>query len=157
MKNCGIKGADSDRMKVCGNPPVRLTLSRTESEELNLVLGRSFLRQRQNRRNAHRQMIPADVVHLGLLNQRPHMRLLQMVQLVLVCGRKMRDHASVVARNDHTAFARRMGLVHAVLGMHPGLSACFLENVGVFIFANAADVDHGVWGQHVLFEVSNRN
>lgn len=116
----------------------------------DLVLGGSLLGERQNGRNAHRQMIPTNIVYLSLLDQGPDVGLLQMLDLVLIRGSEMCAHAAVVAGDDDTALARGLGLVDAVFGMHTGLLARLLENVGVLVATNAADVQHGVVGEDVL-------
>ena len=123
----------------------------------DLVLRGSLLGERQYSRNANRQMVTTDIVNLSLLDQRPDLGLLQVLNLVLIRGSQMRAHAAVVTGDDDTALARGLGLIYTVLGMHTGLLACLLENVGVLVATNAADVEHRVFGEDVLSNVLGIN
>ena len=116
----------------------------------DLILRRRLLRQRHHGRHAHRQMISADIVHLRLLHHLPHLRLLQVLELVLVRSRQMRAHAAVMARDDDATATRRLCVVDAVFGAETGVLACGGQDVGVFVAPDAADVEDGVGGEDVL-------
>lgn len=95
-------------------------------------------------------MVAPDVVDLGLLDQRPDVRLLQVLDLVLVCGSKVSDHAAVVAGDDDTALASGLDIVDTVFSVDTSLVAGVLENVGILVATNAADVEDRVVREHVL-------
>ncbi len=103
-----------------------------------LVLLSRLLGQRHNRRNAHRQMVSAHVVDARLLDQRPDVRLLEMLKLVVVGGGQVRAHAALVAGDDDATAARRVLLVDAVLDAQPRLLGCIAEDVGILVAADAA-------------------
>ncbi len=84
-------------------------------------------------------MVPADVVHLGLLDEFPDLGRLQVGEFVLVCSVKGGDHAAVVAGDDYTAAAGGVGGVYEVFGAESGGGAGGAENFGVFILADAAN------------------
>ena len=84
-------------------------------------------------------MIPADVIDLGLFDELPDLRALQMAELVLIGGLEGRDHAAVVAGDDYTAAAGGVGGVYEVFGAESGGGAGGAENFGVFILADAAN------------------
>lgn len=95
-------------------------------------------------------METTDVVELGLLNERPDVRLLQVLDLVLVGGSKVGAHAAVVAGDDDTALAGGLGIVDTVLGVDTGLLASLLQDLGVLVTANTSDVADGAGGKSVL-------
>lgn len=95
-------------------------------------------------------MESTDIVDLGLLDQGPDVRLLQVVKLVLVSGSKMRDQATVVAGNDRTALSSGLGVVNAVFSVDTSLLAGISEGVGVLVTANTANVEDGVLRKDVL-------
>lgn len=95
-------------------------------------------------------MVTADVVDFGVLNQAPDFGLLQVVQAVVVCGAQIRAHAPVVARDDHTAPARRLRGLDAVLDAQAGLLDSILEDGGILVVADAAQVHDAVVRQQVL-------
>lgn len=65
-------------------------------------------------------MVTANVVDLGLLDERPNLGLLKMVKLVFIGGSKVGDHAAVVAGDDNTAFSSRLSLINTVFGVDAG-------------------------------------
>lgn len=95
-------------------------------------------------------MIPAHIIRPGLLHHGPDLRLLQVLELILVRGRQMGAHAAVMARDDDPTATRGLGVVDAVFGAEAGVAAGGGEDVCVFVAADAADVEDGVWGEHVL-------
>ena len=95
-------------------------------------------------------METTNVVELGLLNERPDVRLLQVVDLVLVSRSKVGTHAAVVASDDDTALASGLGIIDAVFGVDAGLSAGLLQDFSFLVTADAADVEDRVVGEDVL-------
>lgn len=95
-------------------------------------------------------MVSTDIVDLSLLNKSPDMRLLEVVKFVFVGSSKVSDHAAVVAGDDNTTFSSGLNIVHTVLSVDTGLFAGFCEDVGVLVFADAANVGDGVFGEDVL-------
>lgn len=83
------------------------------------------------------------------------MGLLKVVKLVFVGSSKVGDHATVVASNDNTTFSGGLDLIDTVFGVDTGLFAGLCEDVGVLVFADAADVDDGVFGEDVLLKMKS--
>lgn len=121
-----------------------------------LVLSSSFLSKSQDSRNGDSQVVSTNVVDLSLLDQRPDLRLLQVLGLVLVSGSKVSAHAAVVAGDDDTALAGRLDIVDTVFGVDTSLGASVLEEIGVLVLSNAANVDDRVVRKNVLDNVRNR-
>lgn len=120
-----------------------------------LVLSSSLLSKSQDSRNGDSQVVSTNVVDLSLLNQRPDLRLLQVLGLVFVSGSKVSAHAAVVAGDDDTALAGGLDVVDTVFGVDTSLGASVLEEIGVFVLSNAANVDDRVVGENVLDNVRN--
>lgn len=76
-----------------------------------------------------------------------------MLELILIRGRQMRAHAAVVACDDDAAAAGGLGVIDAIGGAQAGGAAGRGEDVGVFVTADAADVEDGVGGEDVLRSV----
>lgn len=115
-----------------------------------LVLGSCLFSKGQDSRHTDSQMESTDIVDLGLLNQGPDVRLLQVVKLVLVGRSKVGDQATVVASDDRTALSSRLGVVDTVFSVDTSLLAGVSEDVGVLVAANTADVKDGVLRKDVL-------
>lgn len=122
--------------------------------EVYLVVCSSFLSKSQDSRHRDSQVVSTDIVDLSLLNESPDMGLLEVVKLVFVGSSKVGDHATVVAGDDDTAFSSGLDLVDTVFSVDTGLFAGFRENVGVLVFADAANVGDGIFGEDVLLTVS---
>lgn len=60
-------------------------------------------------------MVSAHVVDARLFDELPHVRLLQVLELVVVRGRQVGAHAPVVARDDDAASAGWVLVIDAVL------------------------------------------
>lgn len=95
-------------------------------------------------------MVAANVVDISILNQAPDLGLLQVVQIIVVGGAQICAHTPVVTRDDHTAPTGRLRGLDAVLDAQAGLLDSILEDGGVLVFANAAQVHDAVVGQQVL-------
>jgi hypothetical protein len=100
-------------------------------------------------------VVSTDIVDLSLLDKSPDVGLLKVVKLVFVGSSKVGDHATVVAGNDNTTFSSGLDLVDTVFSVDTGLFAGFCEDVGVFIFANAANVGDRVLGEDVLLKIKS--
>ena len=96
-------------------------------------------------------MVPADKVHLGLLDQFPDVRGFQVGYFIFVSGREVRDHASVVARDYHPAAAGWSAGVDEVFGTEASSGTGGAEGIGVGVGAYAADVEDGGGREDVLF------
>ena len=86
-------------------------------------------------------MVAADVEDAGGLDEGPDRFGLQVRDFVFVGGGQVRAHAAVGARDDDAAPARWVGRVDQVLGAHAGFGVLRAQKVGVFVGADAADVD----------------
>jgi hypothetical protein len=115
-----------------------------------LVLCRGLLAKSDDSGHADSQVVSTDVVDLGLLNQRPDLGLLEVLNLVLVGSSKVGAHAAVVASDNNTTLTGRLRLINTVLGVDTGLLASLLEDVTVLVLANAANVDNGLLRKQVL-------
>ena len=99
-------------------------------------------------------MVASDVVHARRADERPDLRRRQVRQLVLVCGRQVRDQAAVVARNDDAAAAGWQRGIDQVFDVQAGGLACVVECVGSGVGADAADEEDGRGWQDVLADRS---
>jgi hypothetical protein len=115
-----------------------------------LVLRSSLFTKGLDSRHTDSKVVAANVVDLSLLNKRPDVRLLEMLNLVFVGRSKVSAHAAVVASDDHTALASGLSIIHTVLSVHTGLGAGFLEDIGILVTADTTNVDNGVVGEDVL-------
>lgn len=95
-------------------------------------------------------MVATNVEYLSVLNQAPDLGLFQVVQAVVVGGSQVGAHAAVVAGDDDAAAARGLRGLDAVLDAQAGLLARVLEDGGVLVVADAAQVHDAVGRQHVL-------
>lgn len=95
-------------------------------------------------------MVTADIVDLGALDETPDLGLLQVVQAVVVSGAQVGAETPVVAGDDDAAAAGGLGGLDTVLDAEAGLLDGVLEDGGVLVVADAAEVDDAVVGQDVL-------
>ena len=95
-------------------------------------------------------MIATDIVDLGVLDEGPDVRALQVLQVVVVGGAQLGAHAAVMAGDDHAATARGDLGVDTVLDAQTGLLAGVTQDSSILVFANAAEVDNAVLRQQVL-------
>ena len=86
-------------------------------------------------------MVATDVVELRVLNEGPDLGALEVLDLVLVRGGEVRAHAPVVAGDDHAAAAGGLGGVDAVFGAEARGGAGIAKDGGIFVGANATDVE----------------
>ena len=115
-----------------------------------LVLGSGLLAESLDGRDTDSQVVTTDVVELSLLDERPDVGRLQVLNLVLVGGSEVSAHAAVVASDDNTALAGGLSLINTVLSVDTSLLAGLLEDVTELVLADAADVDNGLLREHVL-------
>lgn len=95
-------------------------------------------------------MVTADIVDVGTLNKAPDLGLLQVVEVVVVRGAQVGAETPVVAGDDDTAAAGGLGGLDAVLDAEAGLLDGVLEDGGVLVVADAAEVDDAVVREDVL-------
>lgn len=96
------------------------------------------------------EVVTADIVDLGALDEAPDLGLLQVVQVVVVRGAQVGAETPVVAGDDDTAAAGGLRGLDAVLDAETGLLDGVLEDGGVLVVADAAEVDDAVVRQDVL-------
>jgi hypothetical protein len=116
----------------------------------HLVLSSGLLTKSDDGGHTDSQMVATDIVELCLLNQRPDLRLLQVLDLVLVGSSEVGAHAAVVASDDNTALSGGLSLIDTVLSVDTSLLTGLLEDVTELVLADAADVDNGLLREHVL-------
>lgn len=86
-------------------------------------------------------MVSTHVVDLGLLDERPDLRLLQMLDLVTVrCGKIGAETAVLTCDND-TAAAGRLLFIDAVFDADAFLRGGGLEDLGVLVLADGSNID----------------
>lgn len=95
-------------------------------------------------------MVTTNIVDLGALDKAPDLGLLQVVQAVVVGGAQVGAETPVVAGDDDAAAAGGLGGLDAVLDAEAGLLDGVLEDGGVLVVTDAAEVDDAVVGQDVL-------
>ena len=116
----------------------------------HLILPRGLLRQRQSSWHTHRQMISTHKVHRAPPHHLPILRALQMLDLVMIRRRQIRAQTAIVARNHHTAASRGMLRVVQIPRREAGLLVALVEDLGILVFADGAEEDDAIVGQHVL-------
>jgi hypothetical protein len=116
----------------------------------HLVLSSGFLTKSDDGGHTDSQVVATDIVELGLLNQRPDLGLLQVLDLILIGSSEVGAHTAVVASDDNTALTGGLSLINTVLSVDTSLLAGLLEDVTELVLADAADVDNGLLREHVL-------
>lgn len=96
------------------------------------------------------EVVTTDVVDVCALDEAPDLGLLQVVEAVVVGGAQVGAETPVVAGDDDAAAAGGLGGLDAVLDAEAGLLDGVLEDGGVLVVADAAQVDDAVVGQDVL-------
>lgn len=95
-------------------------------------------------------MEATDVVDLGVLNQAPDLRLLQVIEVVVVGGTQVGAEGSVVAGDDGAAAASLLLGVDAILDSQASGLDGIVEDGGILVVTGTADVDDAVRGEDVL-------
>ena len=98
-------------------------------------------------------MIATNVEELGVLDQLPDLGLLQVLNLVLVGGGKVGAQGAVVAGDDNTAATSGGLLIITVGSLDTGMGTDVLKLLAVLVAANAANVDGGIGGEDVLYQL----
>lgn len=96
-------------------------------------------------------MVAADEIERGLLDKRPDIGRLEVLDFVLVGGGQMRAHAAIVACDDDAAAAGGGVRVHAVFHAKAGGLACGPKDGGIFVGTDAADVEDALGWEDVLY------
>jgi hypothetical protein len=73
-----------------------------------------------------------------------------MVDFVFVGSSQVGNQASVMASDYNSASTGRLDIIHMVFCMKPFLLTGLLENIGILIAANAADIKNRVGRKHIL-------
>ena len=96
------------------------------------------------------EVVAANIVGLGVLDERPDIRALQVLQVIVVGSAQLGAHAAVVASDDDGATAGGLLGVDAILDAQTGLPDGFVEDTGILVVAGTAQVDNAVFGEYVL-------
>ena len=121
-----------------------------EGDDEGLVVLGGLLGNGLDGLGADGEVVTADVDGLGLLNQAPDLRLLQVVNLVVVGSSEVGAHAAVVSSDDDTATSGWVLSIDAVLNTETGLLVGLLESSGVLVVTDTANVDNRLLGEDVL-------
>lgn len=97
-----------------------------------------------------REVVATNVVHLGILNEAPDLRLLQVVEVVVVRSTKISTQTSVVAGNDNAAAAGLLLRVDTVLDAEASGRDGVVHDGRVLVITSTTKVDDAVGGQDVL-------
>lgn len=95
-------------------------------------------------------MVATNVVHLGILNEAPDLRLLQVVEVVVVRSTEISTQTSVVAGNDNAAAAGLLLRVDTVLDAEASGRDSVVHDGRVLVITSTTEVDDAVGGQDVL-------
>jgi hypothetical protein len=101
-------------------------------------------------KNLTGEVVTADVVDLGALDEAPDLWLLQVIQVVVVGGAQVGAETPVVAGDDDPAAAGGLRGLDTVLDAEAGLLDGILEDGGVLVIADTAEVHDAVVGENVL-------
>lgn len=96
------------------------------------------------------EVVATNVVKLGVLNQAPDLRLLQMVEVVVVGSTKIRAQAAVVAGDDNTAAASLLSGFGAVFDTKASGLDSIVQDGRVLVVASTTQVDDAVGGKDIL-------
>ena len=121
-----------------------------EGQDEGLVVGSGLLGELHDGRGADGEVVAADVVGLGVLDEAPDLRLLQMLEVVVVGGAKVGAETPVVTGDDNAATTGLFLGIDAVLDAETGGLNGIVKNGRVLVVAGAADVDDAVRGEDVL-------
>jgi hypothetical protein len=91
-----------------------------------------------------------NVVDLGVLNELPDLRLLQVVKVVVVGSTEISAQASVVTSDDGTAAASLLLRVDSVLNTETSSLDSIVEDGRVLVVAGTTNIDNTVGREDVL-------
>lgn len=100
------------------------------------------------------EVVATDVVDLGVLNEAPDLRLLQVVDIVVVGSAEVRAERAVVASDDDTTATSLVLSADAVLDPQARGLDGIVENGRVLVVAGTPEVHDAVRGEHVLRSAS---
>lgn len=95
-------------------------------------------------------METTNVVDLGVLNELPDLRLLQVINIIMVGSTKVGAETSVVAGDDGTTSAGLLLGVDSVLDSEASLLDSIVENGRVLVVTGTTKVDNAVGRKDVL-------
>lgn len=121
-----------------------------EREDEGLVAAGSLLSELHDGGRADGEVVAADIVDLGVLDKRPNLGLLQVLEVVVVGGTELSAHGAVVASDDNTATAGADLGVDTVLDAEASLLDSIVEDGSVLVVADTAEVDDAVGREEVL-------
>ena len=111
--------------------------SRQREDEDLVVLG-SLFGESLNGGRADSEMISSNEIMRRALNQLPHFRPFQMLQVVMVRSTEIRAHGTVMSGNDDTAPASLLLLVNTVFDSESSCLHRIVQDGSVLVVANAA-------------------
>ena len=121
-----------------------------EREDEGLVAAGSLLGELHDGRRADGEVVTTDIVNLSVLDEGPDLGLLQVLKVVVVGGTELGAHGAVVASNDNTATAGVDLGVDTVLDAEASLLDSIVEDGGVLVVTDTAEVDDAVGREEVL-------
>lgn len=95
-------------------------------------------------------MVASNVVNLSVLNEAPDLGLLQVVEVVVVSGTEISAETAVVAGDDNTTATGGLLLVDTVLDTETGGLDGIMQDSGVLVITDTAEVNDAVVRQDVL-------
>lgn len=95
-------------------------------------------------------METTNVVDLGVLNELPDLRLLQVVKVVVVGSTEISAQASVVTGDDGTTAASLLLRVDSVLNTETSSLDSIVEDGRVLVVAGTTNIDNAVWRENIL-------
>ena len=121
-----------------------------EGEDEGLVAAGSLLGELHDGGRADGEVVATDIVDLGVLNEGPDLGLLQVLKVVVVGGTEHSAHGTVVASDDNTATAGVDLGVDTVLDAETSLLNSVVEDGGVLVITDTAEVYNAVGREEVL-------
>lgn len=126
-----------------------------ERDDEGLVVLSGLLSQSHDSLRGDCEVVTADVDGLRILNQAPDLWSLQVLKLVVVGSCEVGAHAPVVTGDDDTATASWVIGIDTIFHAETSLFVCILQDFGVLVVTDAANVDDGVVWEHVLCATSS--
>jgi hypothetical protein len=123
---------------------------RRQGEHKDLVVLGGLFGKGLDGRWADGEMVTADEVMRGVLDELPDLGALQMVKIVVVGSTQVCAHGAVVSSDHDTAAAGLLLLVNPVLDPETGLLDGVVEDGSVLVITDTAEVDDRVRRKDVL-------
>lgn len=121
-----------------------------ERQDEGLVVLSSLLSELHDGRRADGEVVAADVVDVGVLDEAPDLGALQVLQVVVVGSAELSAQRAVGAGDDDTAAASLLLGVDAVLDAEAGSLDGIAQDGRVLVVTDTTEVDNAVLGEDVL-------